>query len=139
MMAGIRGKDTKPELQIRRGLHALGYRFRLHCRDVPGNPDLCFRSRRAVILIHGCFWHAHECHLFKLPKTRPEFWQAKIGGNRSRDETTLDRLHADGWRVLTIWECALKGIHRRELSDVIAAAGRWLDEGSGDLEIGSVE
>jgi DNA mismatch endonuclease (patch repair protein) len=137
MMAGIRGKNTKPELLIRQGLHAQGLRFRLHCRDIPGQPDICFRSRNAVIFVHGCFWHAHECHLFKWPKTRPEFWQSKIAGNRSRDEATITRLHNEGWRVLTIWECALKGIHRHELSAVIAEAARWLAAGHGDLEIGS--
>ena len=137
MMSGIRGKNTKPELLIRRGLHARGLRFRLHCRDIPGNPDLCFRPRRAVVFIHGCFWHAHACHLFKWPSTRVEFWQAKIEGNRTRDAATMERLREQGWRVLTIWECALKGSKRQPLDHVLDHAEAWLLKGSGDLEIGS--
>ena len=137
MMSGIRGKNTKPELLIRRGLHARGLRFRLHCRDIPGNPDLCFRSRRAVVFVHGCFWHAHDCHLFRWPGTRVEFWQEKIEGNRTRDAATMARLHEQGWRVLTIWECALKGSKRQPVEHVLDRAQAWLLNGSGDLEIGS--
>ena len=134
-MAGIRGKNTKPELRIRRGLHARGLRFRLHCPDIPGNPDLCFRSRKAVIFIHGCFWHAHGCHLFKWPQTRADFWKEKITGNQLRDRTTLARLHDGGWRVLTIWECALKGARKRDLDEVLATTDSWIREGQGDLEV----
>jgi DNA mismatch endonuclease (patch repair protein) len=119
-MSRIRGKDTKPEMLLRRGLHACGLRFRLHVRSLPGSPDLVFPRHRAVILVHGCFWHGHNCPLFKLPATRPEFWAAKIAGNRTRDQRTAAALRAAGWRVLTVWECCLKGPGRRELGEVLA-------------------
>ncbi len=84
-MSRIRGRDTKPELTLRRGLHSLGLRFRLHRRDLPGRPDLVFASRRAVVFVHGCFWHGHDCPMCRLPATRPDFWATKIAGNRARD------------------------------------------------------
>lgn len=129
MMAGIRGKDTKPEMILRQGLHARGFRFRLHDRRLPGSPDLVFSGRRAVIFIHGCFWHGHDCHLFRLPDTRPEFWKAKIKGNRTRDKTAEAALLTDGWRVLTIWECALKGRKRLPVDEVLDRASDWLANG----------
>ncbi len=98
-MSRIRGKDTKPELMLRRGLHALGLRFRLHRKDLPGRPDMVFPRYRAAVLVHGCFWHAHDCPLFKWPATRREFWAAKIEGNRARDLRDLAGLAAVGWRV----------------------------------------
>ena len=127
MMAGIQGKNTQPEMVIRSGLHALGYRFRLHSRGLPGRPDLVFRSRRAVIFVNGCFWHGHDCHLFKWPSTRRDFWRAKINGTRLRDCRAIRLLHQDDWRVLTIWECALKGKLRLPIEETIQFAARWLD------------
>ncbi len=129
MMAGIRGKDTRPEMTLRRGLHARGFRYRLHDRRLPGSPDLVFPGRRAVIFVHGCFWHGHGCHLFRLPATRREFWEAKIEGNRARDEAAEATLLADGWRVLTIWECALKGRERLPVDEVLDRAADWLTNG----------
>lgn len=129
MMAGIRGKDTRPEMILRRGLHARGFRYRLHVRRLPGSPDLVFTRRRAVIFIHGCFWHGHGCHLFRLPATRREFWESKIEGNRARDKATEAALRADGWRVLTIWECALKGRERLPVDEVLDRAADWLANG----------
>ncbi|MFG1193394.1 MULTISPECIES: very short patch repair endonuclease [Xanthobacter] len=140
-MSRIRGRDTKPELLIRRGVHAAGLRFRLHLRGLPGRPDLVFPRHRAVILVHGCFWHGHHCPMFKLPATRAEFWAAKIGGNSARDRRDLEDLAAAGWRVLVVWECSLKGPARRPIADVISCcaafvrgdqnrmelAGAWLD------------
>jgi|TARA_R100000455_G_C6268405_1_gene123884 DNA mismatch endonuclease (patch repair protein) len=105
MMSGIRGKDTKPEMVVRRGLHAMGFRFRLHDRSLPGNPDLVLRKYRTVIFVHGCFWHRHDCRYFKWPATRPEFWRNKILRNVERDEENVAALEAMGWRVLTVWEC----------------------------------
>lgn len=128
-MAGIRGKDTRPEMILRRGLHARGYRFRLHVRRLPGSPDLVFPGRRAVIFVHGCFWHGHGCHLFRLPATRQEFWRAKIEGNVARDAAAEGALEADGWRVLTIWECALKGRERLPVEEVLDRAAKWLVNG----------
>ena len=135
MMAGIRGRDTRPELLIRRGLHARGFRYRLHVATLPGRPDMVFPSRRAVILIHGCFWHGHDCHLFRWPSTRPEFWQRKIGRNRERDQEVRDSLEASGWRILEIWECALKGKVRRHISEVEERAAAWLRDGIANVEI----
>lgn len=108
MMAGIRGKDTKPEMIVRRALHARGFRYRLHNRDLPGCPDLVFPKYRAVIFVHGCFWHGHGCKVFKWPKTRPEFWREKIEGNRIRDRSAAARLKRQGWRVIRVWECQLR-------------------------------
>ena len=126
-MSRIRGKDTKPELVLRRGLHALGLRFRLHRKDLPGRPDIVFPRYRAAVLVHGCFWHGHDCPLFKLPATRLEFWEAKIEGNRARDLRDVAALAAAGWRVLVVWECALKGPARLPVDVVLARVTSWLD------------
>ncbi|MFC6046403.1 very short patch repair endonuclease [Methylobacterium hispanicum] len=106
LMGRIRGVDTGPEMVVRRAAHRLGYRFRLHRRSLPGRPDLVFPSLRAVIFVHGCFWHRHEgCRKTSMPKTRIEFWQAKFARNVERDAQAQERLAAAGWRVLVIWEC----------------------------------
>lgn len=118
-MSGIRGKDTKPELLIRKALHARGFRYRLHCKGLPGKPDLCFPKYKAVVFINGCFWHGHGCHLFKWPSTRPEFWRAKIARNREVDAASRDTLLAQGWRVGVVWECALKGRTRLPFDAII--------------------
>lgn len=135
MMSAIRGSNTRPELTIRKGLHALGFRYRLHDRKVPGKPDMVFPRYRAVILVHGCFWHQHDCHLFKWPQTRTEFWAHKIKSNRDRDRNVLSLLKADGWRVLTVWECALKGKTRLELGELLEMIGSWLVSSDDDKEI----
>jgi DNA mismatch endonuclease, patch repair protein len=109
MMAGIRGKDTKPELAVRRALTAAGVRYRLHRRELPGVPDLVMAGRRAVIFVHGCFWHRHEgCRHAKLPTSNAEFWEAKLERNVERDRKAVANLLAAGWRVLTVWECATR-------------------------------
>tara|TARA_R110002096_G_scaffold46644_1_gene124418 strand:- start:786 stop:1244 length:459 start_codon:yes stop_codon:yes gene_type:complete len=135
MMSGIKGKNTKPELMVRSGLHRLGYRFRLHRKDLPGKPDLVFAKHRAVIFVHGCFWHYHDCHLFKMPSTRREFWETKIGRNRERDREVQAALRAAGWRSLVIWECALKGKGRLEADEVLARAVTWLEGNVADGEV----
>ncbi|MDR7270670.1 DNA mismatch endonuclease (patch repair protein) [Pelomonas saccharophila] len=110
-MALVRGKDTKPELQVRRLVHGMGYRYRLHRRDLPGTPDLVFPGRSKVIFVHGCFWHRHlNCALARLPKTRGEFWLPKLTANAERDARNLRALRKLGWSVLTIWECQLGDI-----------------------------
>lgn len=109
MMSGIRGKNTKPEIAVRRALFAAGFRFRLHRRDLPGAPDVVLPGRRVAVFIHGCFWHQHmACRYAKLPSTSPEFWKAKLEGNSVRDRRDADALLATGWRVLTVWECATR-------------------------------
>jgi len=134
MMSGIRGKNTKPELVIRKALHARGFRYRLHCK-LPGKPDLCLPKYRAVIFVHGCFWHGHDCHLFKWPSTRPEFWREKIGRNRAVDAAAEAKLLTDGWRVAIVWECALKGRTRRVIEDIAQDCADWLNTDSRMLEI----
>jgi len=124
-MSGIRGKNTKPELTIRKALHARGFRYRLHCK-LPGKPDLCLPKYKAVVFVHGCFWHGHDCHLFKWPSTRPEFWREKIGRNRAVDAAVEAKLLADGWRVATVWECALKGRERLAIDDLTDGLSAWL-------------
>lgn len=143
MMAGIGPTDTKPELIIRSGLHALGYRFRLgrsyreRGKLLPGRPDLVFPGRRAVILINGCFWHGHDCALFRWPATRSEFWRGKIMGNIARDARVHSELGERGWRVLEVWECTLKGKERRPVDEVVGAADAFLRGQAPALSIGT--
>ena len=109
MMANIRGRDTKPEMLVRRMLHGAGYRFRLHGRLMPGRPDIVLPKHRVAIFVHGCFWHRHEgCRFSTTPATRPEFWRDKFASNVERDARNTGSLVASGWRVATVWECALK-------------------------------
>jgi len=125
-MSRIRGRDTKPELCIRRGLHARGLRFRLHPKELPGKPDLVFPRYRTAVFVHGCFWHGHGCHLSKMPATRPEFWRKKIARNVARDQKTIAALNESGWRVLVIWECALRGPGRPSEEEIMDAAVRFI-------------
>ncbi len=109
IMASVRSKDTKPEMSVRRALHALNYRYRLHRKDLPGSPDLVFFGKRKAIFVHGCFWHRHEgCSKATEPKTRISFWQEKFDSNVRRDEKARDELERGGWAVLTVWECDTK-------------------------------
>lgn len=116
-MAKVRGKNTKPEMAVRRAAHALGLRFRLHRRDLPGTPDLVFPGRRTAIFVHGCFWHRHHgcSKAGAAPKTRTEFWQAKFDRNMARDARNADALRDAGWNVVTIWECETR--HPEKLTD----------------------
>lgn len=135
MMAGIKGANTKPELVLRSALHRRGFRFRLHRRDLPGRPDMVFPKRRAVLFAHGCFWHRHDCPLFKWPSTRPEFWREKLNGNVERDRRQLAELRETGWRVGIVWECALKGRGKLPFEDVVAACAAWLASGEPELDV----
>ncbi|MFV3386778.1 very short patch repair endonuclease [Pseudomonas sp. NY15364] len=109
MMSGIRGKDTKPEMLVRRFLHAHGYRYRLHRKDLPGKPDIVLSRLRVCIFVHGCFWHHHPgCRFAVLPKSRPEFWEAKLLANAARDQRVLKSLNEAGWRTFVVWECELR-------------------------------
>jgi len=129
MMASVRARDTKPELAVRLRLFAMGFRYRLHRRDLPGTPDIVLPKYSAAILVHGCFWHQHGCRRSQLPETRREWWKTKLLENRRRDEASVDGLKALGWRVLVIWECGFRGpgIAREEALDRIAGrAARFL-------------
>lgn len=135
MMAGIRSTNTRPEIAIRRALHAKGLRFRLHAANVPGKPDLVLPKYRAAVFVHGCFWHGHDCPLFRLPATRPEFWQAKIDRNRTRDAVVAASLRQTGWRQLLIWECAMRGRSRIGLEATADRATAWIRS---DLPAGAI-
>ena len=108
-MSRIKGKDTRPELTVRRILHAAGFRYRLHAKDLPGRPDIVLRSRKTLVFVNGCFWHGHDCHGTRLPKSNRRFWNAKIKANMARDARNLAECRRLGWRVLVVWECALRG------------------------------
>lgn len=114
-MSRISGKDTKPEMLVRKFLHAYGFRYRLHVKDLPGKPDIVLPKYKTVIFVHGCFWHAHEgCKYFKLPKTRLELWKEKLYANKERDERNVNDLKNMSWKVIVIWECELKKDRRTE-------------------------
>jgi len=129
MMSRIRGKNTKPELIIRKALFRRGFRYRIHDTRLLGKPDLVFKKHGAVILINGCFWHGHNCHLFKWPSSRQDFWKKKITHNQNRDMENLKRLKGNGWRVLVVWECAIKGRTRMPLDEVLDEIQMWLVDG----------
>ena len=135
MMAGIRGKDTKPELRLRSVLHAAGFRFRLHCRDLPGRPDLVLPKFRAAVFVHGCFWHQHPgCPAATMPASNAAFWQDKLGSNVARDRRTAGAVRAAGWRVATIWECAIRQLDDGQL---VAAFDAWIRGSEGSFELPS--
>lgn len=128
MMSGIKGKDTAPEMQVRRFLHSLGFRYRLHVKDLPGRPDIVLPRYRTVIFVHGCFWHWHECRYFKLPATRTEFWKRKLMANRQRDEMNAGQIKLMGWKVLVIHECDLRDVPGKTLLNLkkqIRAGGHF--------------
>ena len=128
-MSRIRGKNTKPEILVRKGLHARGFRFRLHNKKLPGSPDIVLPKYRVAIMVNGCFWHGHKgCRYATKPKSNMEFWDAKIARNRHRDEVTEAHLVALGWHVITVWECELRGVDAAtaridSLADEIIQAG----------------
>ncbi|MGE3476435.1 MAG: very short patch repair endonuclease [Rhodospirillaceae bacterium] len=126
LMGKIRRAHTTPEVVIRKGLHKAGFRYRVDCRNLPGAPDIVLPKHRAAIFVHGCFWHGHDCHLFRVPRTRTDFWAAKIAGNRERDERTLARLRREGWRVLVVWECSLRGPGRADTRKLVDKITEWI-------------
>lgn len=126
MMSGIKGRNTRPELIVRRFLHASGYRFRLHRRDLPGSPDIVLSRFKTCIFVHGCFWHRHQdCRYATTPKTRTEFWNAKFDANVERDNRAKAALVALGWQVITVWECELKRPEAalKRVLEILEAAG----------------
>ena len=132
-MAAIRGRDTKPELIIRKGLHARGFRFRLHGRDLPGRPDLIFPKYRVLIWVHGCFWHRHrDCRLASTPASNSGFWADKFARNVERDRQATEALRNKGWRVATVWEC---GLRRKDISFVIEQTKQWLLSDNPQIEL----
>lgn len=140
-MSGIRGKDTKPEVLIRKALHSRGFRYRLHASDLPGKPDLVFPRYGAALFVHGCFWHGHDCKFFKLPSTRPDFWAQKISANRERDRRQLTALKDKGWRTLVVWECAIRKNSTIAFDVLIECIVRWLinGENSACIDLAGIE
>lgn len=134
MMSGIRGRNTKPEILIRSLLHRRGFRFRLHVRELPGRPDIVLPRYHAVVFVHGCFWHGHDCPLFRWPKTRPDFWREKIGRNRVNDTRVREALQASGWRIGIVWECALRGTGKN-IEGVAQSLTAWLRSDAPFIEV----
>lgn len=126
MMSGIRGKNTSPELLIRKALHSRGFRYRIHPSELPGKPDLLLPKFNAAIFIHGCFWHGHDCRYFKTPKTRTEFWLNKIESNKVRDQKQIKALSSLGWRVLVVWECAIRKMKSNNNTVLIELISEWI-------------
>jgi len=122
-MRAIKAHDTKPEMIVRRMLHGLGFRYRFHDRSLPGTPDIVLPKHRAIVQVHGCFWHGHDCHLFKQPNNHAEFWAEKINANRLRDLKANKALIEAGWRVAEIWECTLRGKNKKDFSEKLST---WL-------------
>lgn len=135
MMSAVRRSGTKIEHQIRRDLHARGFRFRVDVRELPGRPDLALRKHNAVIFVHGCFWHGHDCRLFRLPATRQDFWRTKLAANRQRDVGSIRRLHQLGWRIAIVWECALRGVRQADVGGVLQSLSGWIQSESAYLEL----
>jgi DNA mismatch endonuclease (patch repair protein) len=138
MMSGIKSKNTKAEVEIRKSLFALGFRYRLHDTKLPGKPDILFPRYKAVIFIHGCFWHAHDCHLFKIPATHIKFWKRKLKRNRQKDKENYEALRELGWRILAVWECSFRGKGKKrgiEINRISVRIAKWLRSNSNLLEI----
>lgn len=126
MMAGIKGKNTQPEILVRKALFAEGYRFRLHRKNLPGSPDVVLPGRKIAIFVNGCFWHAHTgCRLAKTPGTRSEFWLKKLEQNKIRDRLAIDTLLDLGWRVLVVWECFIR--EQPDLRCIGSAIKHWIE------------
>lgn len=138
MMSGIRSENTKPEMLLRRALHKNGFRYRLHDSRIPGRPDLVFPKYHAVLFVHGCFWHGHNCPLFRMPETRNEFWKDKIRKNRERDTVVRKRLEDIGWRLGIVWECSLKGKKRIGTEEIVRRIVAWLGSNTSECEIRGV-
>ena len=135
VMAKIRSKDTKPEWIVRRYLFSRGYRYRKNVKGLPGTPDIVLRKYGIVIFIHGCFWHAHNCSLFKIPSTNKEFWIKKFEQNKLRDIQVIQTLLQNGWRVLVVWECSMKGKNKRKFDSLIEEIEMWLN---GNIDYGEI-
>jgi DNA mismatch endonuclease (patch repair protein) len=128
-MSRIKSKNTRPELEIRKLLYKRGFRYRLHRKELPGKPDLVFPKHKAVIFINGCFWHHHDCRLFKIPETRKAWWEKKLTKNKKRDKKNLSHLLHNGWRVMVIWECSFRGkkkIDSDKILQIVGIISKWL-------------
>jgi DNA mismatch endonuclease (patch repair protein) len=130
MMSGIKSKNTLPEIRIRKALHARGFRYRIHVPNIPGKPDIVLPKYNSLIMVHGCFWHGHSCRYFKVPKSRTQFWLDKIGKNQARDQVQLSALTDTKWKVLIVWECAIREMRKEKGHDIIDQIERWILQGA---------
>jgi DNA mismatch endonuclease (patch repair protein) len=135
MMSAVRRTDTKIELKVRRSLHALGFRYRKDVAGLPGRPDIALRKYGAVVFVHGCFWHGHDCRLFRLPSTRTDFWKSKITANRRRDEAAVQCLRSLGWRVAIVWECAVRGASEEQIARIARSMANWLTSSNDHFQL----
>ena len=135
IMASIPSKNTRPELSIRKELHALGFRYRTHVRDLPGTPDIVFPKYRAAIQVHGCFWHGHDCSLNRPAKSNIEYWSNKIKENQKRDNRNRKALLESGWRLMEIWECAIQGKQKLDREVLVSLIENWLLAGNELVEV----
>ena len=136
MMAAIRGKNTKPEMVLRKALHARGFRYRLHGKDIFGKPDLVLRKFNTVVFVHGCFWHQHSgCRYSSIPSSNRDFWLNKLNSNVARDQAVVNKLLESGWRIATVWECSLKTQNDVDIS--VEKLAEWLKSSNSILEIPS--
>ncbi len=138
-MSAIKGKNTKPEMFIRHSLHTAGFRYRLHVKDLPGKPDIVLPKYKAIIMVNGCFWHKHQCYLFKWPSTRIKFWKEKIDKNVKNDHINLLKLQKMGWRIMIVWECALKGKIKLTSDEILKQMTNWIKSDSEFKEIAGIE
>ncbi|MCV9880616.1 very short patch repair endonuclease [Brenneria izbisi] len=134
-MKAIRNHDTAIEIKLTTILEDLGFEFRTQVKDLPGRPDFVIDEYRKIIFTHGCFWHRHECYLFKVPATRTGFWMKKIGQNVSRDKNICEKLRSDGWHIMVIWECAIKGRLKLSVQELSERVEEWICAGSDSVEI----
>lgn len=134
-MAAVKSWDTAPEVRLRKALHARGLRYRLHVKGLAGRPDLVFPGRKAVVFVHGCFWHGHDCGACRIPQTNREYWTGKIARNVRRDRESAATLSASGWRVATVWECALRGPRKHSLERISDVVFKWLRDGRRSFDV----
>jgi DNA mismatch endonuclease (patch repair protein) len=134
-MSAIKTKNTKPEIWIRKRLHAKGFRYRLNVRELPGKPDIVLPKYKAVIFVNGCFWHMHDCPLFVLPKSRTSWWKEKLTKNKQRDQNNINKLQEQNWRVVVIWECAIRGKNRLDGDSLISEVTDWIHSSVDTKEI----
>lgn len=136
MMSGIKAKNTKPEIAIRTGLHTLGFRYRLHVKEIPGTPDIVLPKFRALVIVQGCYWHGHNCRFFKLPGSNVDFWRKKIAANHLRDQRSLTEQHKAGWRTLVVWECAVRAsVKKNSKIDLVGSVASWISSESNRASI----
>ena len=132
IMSLVRASNTTPELRLRKALFARGLRYRIHCSNLPGKPDIVFSGRKAIIFVHGCQWHWHGCNRSRMPSTNVEYWQKKISRNQQRDREHLSKLQANGWKVLVVWECSLK---MKTLDKFVDKVAEWVRAGEGSTSL----